>query len=481
MKYKIFYKSIGGADFVANGYQFDNDTLRKAVQLWCDDQEQAIGIYGPINEWDVSQVNNMSRLFLRKQNFNSNIGNWDTSNVTNMMGMFSEASSFNQDISNWDTSRVTNMNAMFSEASSFNQDISNWNTSNVTSMGFMFLLANAFNNGATNDERNHPLLRNGDRWNTSNVTNMEGMFSARSFNQDIRNWNTSRVTNMKGMFSGASSFNQDISNWNTSNVIDMSSMFSGALEFNQSISNWNTSRVTNMKRMFTNAKSFNQDISNWNTSRVTNMNGMFFGASLFNNGATSDDPNHPLLTNGERWNTSNVIDMSSMFSGASLFNQDIGNWNTSLVTDMAEMFSSAQEFNRLTIGTWVIRNDCFINYMFLNSRITRETFIDENGNRIAEFNRKIGEYFNFRDEQINYLRNIRIRKLTGDSIIINVNPYDQISHVKQIIRDNGNLNPNRDFQLITSRTNQQMNIENSINSYYNNIITENGEMLINLF
>lgn len=63
MKYKIQYKSIGGADFVANGYQFDDATLRVAVQLWYDNEELARTKYGDINTWDVSQVTDMRELF----------------------------------------------------------------------------------------------------------------------------------------------------------------------------------------------------------------------------------------------------------------------------------------------------------------------------------------------------------------------------------------------------------------------------------
>jgi surface protein len=40
--------------------------------------------------------------------------------------MFLNATSFNQPLDNWDVSQVTNMSFMFSNASSFNQDISVW-------------------------------------------------------------------------------------------------------------------------------------------------------------------------------------------------------------------------------------------------------------------------------------------------------------------------------------------------------------------
>ena len=45
------------------------------------------------------------------------------SNVVDMSEMFLGATSFNQDISNWDVGRVENMDYMFSGATSFNQDI----------------------------------------------------------------------------------------------------------------------------------------------------------------------------------------------------------------------------------------------------------------------------------------------------------------------------------------------------------------------
>ena len=88
--------------------------------------------YGKIEDWDTSQITDMSLMFSEASSFNQDISGWDTSNVTNMEGMFEGAKLFNQNISNWNTSSVTNMHHMFKRASSFNQNISNWNTSNVT-------------------------------------------------------------------------------------------------------------------------------------------------------------------------------------------------------------------------------------------------------------------------------------------------------------------------------------------------------------
>ena len=59
--------------------------------------------YGYINDWDVSNVTNMSELFKNKKEFNDDISKWDVSNVINMESMFKNAESFNRCIINWNT------------------------------------------------------------------------------------------------------------------------------------------------------------------------------------------------------------------------------------------------------------------------------------------------------------------------------------------------------------------------------------------
>ena len=91
-----------------------------------------------ISTWDVSNVQNMGRMFSYNNGFNSDISNWDVSNVLSMYYMFSSASSFNQDISSWDVSSVTNMTGMFNRASSFNQDLSSWDVRNLKKGDFSY-------------------------------------------------------------------------------------------------------------------------------------------------------------------------------------------------------------------------------------------------------------------------------------------------------------------------------------------------------
>jgi surface protein len=172
--------------------------------------------YGPIGDWDVSNVTNMKNLFLRNTNFNEDISKWNVSNVTNMEAMFADAKAFNQPLDSWNVTNVTNMNSMFAGAESFNQPLDNWNVSNVINMGFMFTGAKSFNQPLNN-------------WNVSNVINMGSMFArAESFNQPLDNWDVKNVTNMNLMFHGAKSFNQPLNNWNVSNVMGIRFMFAEA-------------------------------------------------------------------------------------------------------------------------------------------------------------------------------------------------------------------------------------------------------------
>ena len=73
--------------------------LQKAVKDWVADAAVAEKAYGAIAEWDVSSVDDMSKLFAGKTTFNAQIGGWDTSGVTSMYYTFDEASSFNSELS----------------------------------------------------------------------------------------------------------------------------------------------------------------------------------------------------------------------------------------------------------------------------------------------------------------------------------------------------------------------------------------------
>lgn len=88
------------------------------------------------NEWDVSNVTDMTETFKLTPRFNIDIGDWDVSNVKTLEGTFAGAGAFNQDLSGWDVSNVENMFATFNLAGSFDQDLGSWDIRNVTNLGY---------------------------------------------------------------------------------------------------------------------------------------------------------------------------------------------------------------------------------------------------------------------------------------------------------------------------------------------------------
>jgi surface protein len=155
-----------------------------------------------------------------------------------MRGMFQGAGSFNQKLNDWDVSNVTDMSAMFAgnlnwHSSSdysypFDQDLNSWDVSKVTNMQSMFEGAKKFNSGI-------------NKWNTSNVTDMVSMFEGtEEFNQDIGEWDVSKVEVLFRMFTGSKKFNQDLSGWCVSNISQQPVSFIGEALESRYIPIWGT-------------------------------------------------------------------------------------------------------------------------------------------------------------------------------------------------------------------------------------------------
>ena len=136
-----------------------------------------------LNHIDVSSIESMAFLFSEANTkFNGDISEWDVSNVRDMTALFLD-SHFNGDISEWNVSNVDQMSFMFQD-SKFNGDISLWDVSNVRLMTEMF----------ERSEFNQPI----GRWNTTNVEDTTFMFCDSKFNQDISQWSLTKC-NTTGM------------------------------------------------------------------------------------------------------------------------------------------------------------------------------------------------------------------------------------------------------------------------------------------
>ena len=98
------------------------DELIVAVKMWYSnewysdevDNEAILLKYGCISNWNVQNINDMSRIFHGYEYFNEPLNNWNVSNVTNMNFMFYKCEKFNQPINNWNVSSDTRMVGMFS-------------------------------------------------------------------------------------------------------------------------------------------------------------------------------------------------------------------------------------------------------------------------------------------------------------------------------------------------------------------------------
>jgi len=111
----------------------DSGELRDAVKIFTgtydSSKQQLISTYGEIRHWDVSNVTDMSHLFISVRILTLTLvcGMYQMSLI--WVRLFFDCPNFNSDISLWDVSNVTDMDLMFSYCDKFNSDISKWDVS----------------------------------------------------------------------------------------------------------------------------------------------------------------------------------------------------------------------------------------------------------------------------------------------------------------------------------------------------------------
>ena len=167
------------------------EELRQAIQEYQQGKHQE---RGEPNDWDVSLITDMSRLFYQNNTFNEPLNKWVTKQVTNMSQMFYGASKFNQPLNGGYKPHCWAF--IFTQYGVVND------STKITGRRLFHKLPVFL-------VRRVALYAFGDHiggFDTNQVTGMFGMFyGASSFNQPIGQWKTNQVTNMYYMFNGASS------------------------------------------------------------------------------------------------------------------------------------------------------------------------------------------------------------------------------------------------------------------------------------
>ena len=303
-------------------------------------QNTAICTNGSMNNWDVSNINNMAAMFNAATAMNVDISSWDVSSVLSFGGMFSYAYAFNSNISGWDVSSGQYFQNMLKYATAFEVDIANWNVSSALNMQAMFDHAGTSSN--TTQNLSVKVVNSGQAsqylaWYTPLCANFKSTFLACKLgktNTDFQNWNVSSATNMRQMFDGYSGFNA---------TTDMTpkSVTMGGVTWNA----WDTSSVTTFYGFAQNSN-LSQDISGWDVSAATNLGyivaatgvNYIFDWTALNSGLTT----MKYIFGGSSMSTNNYTDSIVHFANL-VKNQ---NPNAPLNVDMSIQFNMTFDSNR---------------------------------------------------------------------------------------------------------------------------------------
>lgn len=199
-----------------------------------------------LTDWDLSNVINMSNMFMSTRLRYIDLSNWYTPKLQDAVSMFSNSSLEYINVSGWDVSSVLDTYNMFGATNCTTLDLSNFNAINCKNMSSMF-------------RSNQQLLTlNLTNFRTDSVENMDSMFYDcwQLTELDISSFNTSNVTNMNGMFQECTRLKQiiGIENLDVRKVTNMSEMFMDCIDWTANytldLSNWKTDSLTNIYAMF---------------------------------------------------------------------------------------------------------------------------------------------------------------------------------------------------------------------------------------
>ena len=377
--------------------------LTTAVNAWKTNRVNAQNTYGHISKWNVSAVTDFSSLFtgIGGAIFHENLNEWETSNVTDMTRMFYNCTNVSVLINEWTTSNVTSLNNAFYSCYYFIDDLSGWDVGNVTDMDSTFMYALSFNG-------------NIEGWEVGKVTTMYNMFhTANYFNRDLTSWDIENVTQFRSMFTNAQGINRVFKGkWMDlterlptasllgmvgtvyrgdhrlgigfkNNGANMNSIHKDVLRQNlklyvinkkaallhyPEISQWNISNIDNFDNLLHSCYAVTLDISGWDVSHVTSMNYTFLGNNELDIDFSSwnvdnvksfvntfDGCKYSEIKGVEEWTMQSATNIASMFAKCHLFNRDVSSWNVTKTTSINGMFSDCKYFNK-DLSKWKLES-----------------------------------------------------------------------------------------------------------------------------
>ena len=113
-----------------------------------------------IDEWDVSNVTDMTFMAWNCVHFKADLSKWNVCNVKYAAGAFLNCREFNSDLSKWNVSKLEDASQMFLHCESFESDLSKWDVKNLVRCDRMFCNASFFKSDLS-------------KWNLENILNGE--------------------------------------------------------------------------------------------------------------------------------------------------------------------------------------------------------------------------------------------------------------------------------------------------------------------
>jgi len=361
-----FVGTVKNGTVLGESCALSNTGLRNLVAKWTLDKNRTEMQHGPLSEWDVSYVSDMSDLF-NGNDENPDIRKWDMSNVVHAERMFKD-SGFAYPIDNKDFSSLQSATQMFD--GSYTGRACGKHLSRAGAKSKLSIKgANGIDNCLV-DTNIHSVA--GEWWTDRvNTWNIYG---------HIDDWDVTEVTNMDGLFKNQLFTTESLSNWHTGSVTIMHAMFENT-NFNGDIRFWDVRKVTSFSRMFYNNAVFNHDLSRFEvfSKEATDMtNSRFYKQNVLQLDELYKEEISDIYTVYAQWKSDkvdteevygpisewmvhNVLNMTELFKGED-FNEDISRWVVSSVTDMSSMFEDST-FDQ-PIGGWSTVNVRNMSRMF---------------------------------------------------------------------------------------------------------------------